>query len=69
MDKAAAEKNFHYRYACNISDLTHEYRHKIVDWEAGGFIGPAGPNIGSRWEAAFRAKLERDTPAAVVKCP
>ena len=27
--------DFHYRYACKIGDETREYRHKIVDWEAG----------------------------------
>ena len=56
--------DFHYRYACNIGDVTHEYRHKIVDWEAGALYWTCRSKYRDRWEAAFRAKLEQDLPAA-----
>ena len=72
-DEAAAKKiatlrkvpfDFHYRYACKIGDVTHEYRHKIVDWEAGALYWTCRSKYRDRWEAAFRAKLEQDLPAA-----
>jgi hypothetical protein len=72
-DEAAAKKivtlrkvpfDFHYRYACNIGDVTHEYRHKIVDWEVGALYWTCRSKYRDRWEAAFRAKLEQDLPAA-----
>ena len=56
--------DFHYRYACNIGDVTHEYRHKIVDWEAGALYWTCRARYGDDWEPAFRAKLEQDLPAA-----
>ena len=56
--------DFHYRYACNIGDVTHEQRHKIVDWEAGALYWTCRSKYRDRWEAAFRAKLEQDLPAA-----
>ena len=42
----------------------HEYRHKIVDWEAGALYWTCRSKYRDRWEAAFRAKLEQDLPAA-----
>jgi hypothetical protein len=56
--------DFHYRYACNIGDVGHEYRHKIVDWEAGALYWTCRSRYGDSWESAFRAKLEQDLPAA-----
>ena len=53
--------DFYYRYVCDTSEGEKEYRHKLVDWEAGALFwncqkshGPTG------WEAPFRAKLEQD---------
>jgi hypothetical protein len=47
--------DFHYRYRCGAGDRASEYRHKIVDWEAGALYW----NICRRpqWEAAMRHKF------------
>jgi hypothetical protein len=54
--------DFHYRYACAIGDEVREYRHKIVDWEAGALYWNCRRRE-SNWEVAFRAKLELELPA------
>lgn len=47
--------DFHYRYSCSTLGQTFEYRHKIVDWEAGALYW----NICRRpdWESAMRHKF------------
>ncbi|SED41311.1 hypothetical protein SAMN05444161_3152 [Rhizobiales bacterium GAS191] len=55
--------DFHYRYACTIGDETREYRHKVADWEAGALHWNCRSRYRGDWEAAFRAKLERDLPS------
>lgn len=52
--------DFYYRYACRTSDGEREYRHKIVDWEAGALFWNCKRSHGANWEASFRAKLEAD---------
>lgn len=56
--------DFHYRYACTVDGATHEYRHKIVDWEAGALYWNCHYGHGPAWEAPFRAKMETQLPAA-----
>jgi hypothetical protein len=56
--------DFHYRYVCTIGDETREYRHKIVDWEAGALFWNCRNRYRGDWEAAFRAKLEHELPSA-----
>jgi hypothetical protein len=56
--------DFHYRYACMVSGEACEYRHKIVDWEAGALYWTCRSRYRDRWEGAFRTKLEQDLPAA-----
>jgi hypothetical protein len=53
--------DFYYSYLCDTPEGEKEYKHKIVDWEAGALYwntyreyGPAG------WKEKFRAKLETD---------
>lgn len=55
---------FHYRYTCKEGDQTHEYRHKIADWEAGALYWNCVKSHGENWEAPFRQKLEAALPAA-----
>jgi hypothetical protein len=55
--------DFYYRYACTIDGETREYRHKIVDWEAGALYWTCRYRYRDDWEAAFRAKLEKELPA------
>ncbi|WP_292310671.1 hypothetical protein [Mesorhizobium sp.] len=55
---------FHYRYQCNVEDGTREYRHKIVDWEAGALYWNCRKKYGAEWEVPFRKKLEISLPAA-----
>ncbi|MER8755165.1 hypothetical protein NKH69_05730 [Mesorhizobium sp. M0976] len=55
---------FHYRYRCRVRGVDAEYRHKIVDWEIGALYWNCRRRYGKDWEAPFRAKLERDLPAA-----
>lgn len=50
--------DFYYRYLCETPHGDHEYRHKIVDWEAGALYWNCSRNHGSDWEVPFRAKLE-----------
>jgi hypothetical protein len=53
---------FHYRYECAGLSGAVEYRHKIVDWEAGALYWNVLRKHGSKWEQPFRDKLERDLP-------
>ncbi len=50
--------DFHYRYSCSGAD----YRHKIVDWEAGALYWNVRRSKGATWEPAFRNKIERELP-------
>lgn len=52
--------DFHYRYA----GPTREYRHKVVDWEAGALYWNCRRRYRENWEEPFREKLERDLPTA-----
>jgi len=47
--------DFHYRYECQTEAGPVEYRHKLVDWEAGALYW----NVYRRddWQAAFRQKF------------
>jgi hypothetical protein len=56
--------DFHYRYACAVRSETHEYRHKISDWEAGALYWNCRQRYSNAWEPAFRAKLEETLPAS-----
>ncbi len=56
---------FHYRYQCAAVDGTlAEYRHKIVDWEAGALYWNCFRDHRQNWEMPFRAKLEAQLPSA-----
>lgn len=51
--------DFHYRYICEHADgQDREYRHKIVDWEAGVLFWKCQKRYGDKWERPFRQKLE-----------
>lgn len=50
--------DFYYRYLCDTPEGEKEYRHKIVDWEAGALFWNCRRDHGVDWEAPFRAKLE-----------
>jgi hypothetical protein len=50
--------DFYYRYVCDTPEGEKEYRHKIVDWEAGALYWNCRESHGTGWEAPFRAKLE-----------
>lgn len=52
--------DFHYRYVCDSPDGEKEYRHKIVDWEAGALFWNCRGSHGPGWEVPFRAKLEEE---------
>jgi len=52
--------DFYYRYVCDTPDGEKEYKHKIVDWEAGALFWKCRKSHGQDWEAPFRAKLEGD---------
>jgi len=56
--------DFHYRYSCTPDGVTREYRHKIVDWEAGALFWNCRYNHGDGWEPAFRNKLESQLPSS-----
>lgn len=56
--------DFHYRYLCMTGEESHEYRHKIADWEAGALYWTCRQRYGEAWEAPFRRKLESGLPAA-----
>lgn len=50
--------DFYYRYLCDTADGEKEYRHKIVDWEAGALYWNCVGRHGSNWESPFREKME-----------
>lgn len=50
--------DFYYHYACDTPDGEKEYKHKIVDWEAGALFWNCHRSHGANWEAPFRTKLE-----------
>lgn len=50
--------DFYYSYVCQTAQGEIEYRHKIVDWEAGALFWNCQRSHGQHWEAPFRAKLE-----------
>lgn len=54
--------DFHYRYECETLSGVKEYRHKIVDWEAGALFWKVRASHGKNWEAPFRAKFEQQLP-------
>ncbi len=56
--------DFHYRYVCKSGDGERDYRHKIVDWEAGALYLNCRMRYGDAWGEAFRKKIEVDLPAA-----
>jgi hypothetical protein len=56
--------DFHYRYTCLLGGATRQYRHKIVDWEAGALYWNCRQRYGDAWEQPFRNKLESQLPAA-----
>jgi hypothetical protein len=55
--------DFHYRYRCRSGNAVAEYRHKIVDWEAGALYWNCRRRYGSAWQEKFREKMEQDLPA------
>lgn len=54
--------DFHYRYRCRGIDGPGEYRHKIVDWEAGALFWNVLRSHGGGWEEPFRSKLLTHLP-------
>lgn len=54
--------DFHYCYACTEGGQTHEYRHKIVDWEVGALYWNCRRLYRNNWEPPFRTKLEQELP-------
>lgn len=54
--------DFHYRYACDVGGETREYRHKIVDWEAGALFWNVLQPDRSTWLDRFKAKFEGYLP-------
>jgi hypothetical protein len=55
--------DFHYRYECPTSHGVRQYRHKIVDWEAGALYWNVRCAHGEKWENPFRQKMENDLPS------
>lgn len=56
--------DFHYRYVCVVNGVSHYYRHKIADWEAGALYWNCVHHYGRQWEKEFRSKLEIELPSA-----
>ncbi|WP_228124978.1 hypothetical protein [Candidatus Methylospira mobilis] len=52
--------DFFYLYRCDTSEGEKEFRHKVVDWEAGALYWKCRLSHGDGWEAPFRAKLEEE---------
>lgn len=53
--------DFYYSYLCDTPDGEKEYRHKIVDWEAGALFWKMYTEHGpTDWVDKFRSKLETD---------
>lgn len=55
--------DFYYRYVCDTESGEIEYKHKIVDWEAGMLFWNCKRSHGEQWEIPFRAKLEAEFAA------
>jgi hypothetical protein len=52
--------DFYYRYTCDTPEGEKEFKHKIVDWEAGVLFLHCRQSHGVNWEKPFRAKLEEE---------
>jgi hypothetical protein len=53
--------DFYYSYLCDTLEGEKEYKHKIVDWEAGALFWNVYTEHGpAEWENKFRSKLEID---------
>ena len=52
--------DFYYRYVCDTPEGEKEFKHKIVDWEAGVLYWNCQKSHGTDWQKPFRAKLEED---------
>jgi hypothetical protein len=50
--------DFYYHYLCNTPDGEQEFKHKVVDWEAGALYWNCRKSHGDNWQEPFRAKLE-----------
>jgi hypothetical protein len=55
--------DFHYQYSCIGVNGPTNYRHKIVDWEAGALYWNVRRSYGAKWQTAFRSKLEEELPS------
>lgn len=52
--------DFYYRYVCDTPEGEKEFKHKIVDWEAGVLYWNCQRSHGADWQKPFRSKLEED---------
>jgi len=52
--------DFYYIYTCETPRGIEQYRHKIVDWEAGALFWNCRYKYRNSWEEPFRAKLGSD---------
>lgn len=50
--------DFYYRYLCETPEGEKEFRHKVVDWEAGALYWNCVRSHGPAWEMPFREQLE-----------
>jgi hypothetical protein len=55
--------DFHYRYECTVAGVTKQYRHKVVDWEAGALYWNCFHGHTGGWEKPFRHQMEVRLPA------
>lgn len=55
--------DFHYHYRCASEHGVHDYKNKIVDWEAGALYWNVVKAYGPGWETPFRDKLEVKLPS------
>jgi hypothetical protein len=56
--------DFHYRYTCLFNGEERQYKHKLVDWEAGALYRKLRKQHGAEgWEAPFRQKFEKELPS------
>lgn len=66
-DIAMLEKlpiDFYYHYECEVHGEVRQYKHKLVDWEAGALYRRLRKQYGEDgWEKPFRDKYERDLPS------
>jgi hypothetical protein len=66
-DVAMLEKlpfDFYYHYECEVEGQVRQYKHKLVDWEAGALYRRMRKQYGMEgWEQPFRDKFERDLPS------